>query len=144
MHLSTDSLMAKNVDGSLFGYVQCDLVVTDGLKSKFSIFPLIFKIIETGRNDIGDCTKNSAIENVILKHPQGTLKSSFKLANGTVSPPLFNFYLKLGFQCTKFYRFVQYTPRNCFNNFVQSVIDARRQGDEIPLPGVVAEKIFFG
>ena len=34
--LSTDSHLAKIKDGSLFGYVQCDLVVPDELKSKFA------------------------------------------------------------------------------------------------------------
>ena len=67
------------------------------------------------------------------------LISSFKLANGTVITPLFNFYLVLGLKCTKIYRFVQYSPRNCFTSFVQSVVDARREGDENPLSGVVAE-----
>ena len=73
--------------------------------------------------------KNYAIENELLKHPQGMLISSFKLENGT---PLFNFYMELGLQCTKIYRFVQYSPRKCFNSFVQSVVDARREGDENP------------
>ena len=76
----------------------------------------------------------------MLKHPQRMLISSFKLENGkTVITPLFNFYMELGLQCTKIYRFVQYSPRKCFNNFVQSVVDARREGDENPLSGVVAE-----
>ena len=75
----------------------------------------------------------------MLKHPQRMLISSFKLENGTVITPLFNFYMKLGLQCTKIYRFVQYSPRKCFNNFVQSVVDARREGEENPLSGVVAE-----
>ena len=75
----------------------------------------------------------------MLKHLQRMLISSFKLENGTVITPLFNFYMELGLQCTKIYRFVQYSPRNCFNNFVQSVVDARREGDENPLSGVVAE-----
>ena len=83
--------------------------------------------------------KNYAIENEMLKHPQRMLISSFKLENGTVITPLFNFYLELGLQCTKIYRFVQFSPRKCFNNFVQSVVDARREGDENPLSGVVAE-----
>ena len=34
--LSSDSLLAKTKDGSLFGYVQCNLVVPDELKSKFA------------------------------------------------------------------------------------------------------------
>ena len=77
----------------------------------------------------------------MLKHPQRMLISSFKLENGTVITPLFNFYLELGLQCTKIYPFVQYTPPKCFSNFVQSVVDARREGDENPLPAVVAETL---
>ena len=67
------------------------------------------------------------------------LISSFNLEIGTVITPLFNFYLGLGLQCNKIYRFVQYSPRKCINNFVQSVVDARREGNENPLSGVVAE-----
>ena len=67
------------------------------------------------------------------------LISSFKLENGTVITPLFIFYLELGLQCTKIYRFVQKSPRKGFNNFVQSVADAIREEDESPLSGVVAE-----
>ena len=83
--------------------------------------------------------KNYALENQILKHPQIMLISSFKLENGTVITPLFNVYLELGVQCTKIYRFVQNSPRKCFNNFVQLVVEARRERDESPLSGVVAE-----
>ena len=124
--LSTDSLLAKIKEGSLPGYVQCDLVVPDELNPKFANFHPIFKNTEVGRNDIGDCMKNYAIENEIIKQPQRMLISSFKIKNVTVITPVFNFYLELGLKCTKIYRFVQYTPRQCFNNFVQSVVDARR------------------
>ena len=79
------------------------------------------------------------IENDLLKHPQRMLISSFKLKNGSIITPLFNFYMELGLQCTKVYRFVQYLRRKCFNKFVQSVVDARREGDENPLSGVVEE-----
>ena len=67
------------------------------------------------------------------------LISSFKLENGTVITPLFNFDMELGLQCTKIYRYVQYFPRKCFNSFFQSVVDARSEGDENSLSGVVAE-----
>ena len=71
------------------------------------------------------------------------LISSFKLENGTVITPLLNFYLELGLHCSKNYRSVQCTPRKCFNNFVQSVVDARKEGDENPLSGVVAATMKF-
>ena len=63
----------------------------------------------------------------LLKQPQRMLISSFKLENGKVITPLFNFCLELGLQCTKVYRFVQCSP------LVQSVADARRAGDQNPL-----------
>ena len=137
--LSTDSLLEKIRDGSLYGYIQCDLVVPDELKAKFSNFPPIFKNTDVGRNDIGEYMQNYAIGNDLLKHPQRMLISSFKLENGSIITPLFKFYMELGLQCTKVYRFVQYLPRKCFNKFVQSVVDARREGDENLLSGVVAE-----
>ena len=49
------------------------------------------------------------------------------------------FFLQLGLVCKKIHRFIQYTPGKCFDNFVQSVVDARRQGDENPNSSVVAE-----
>ena len=55
--------------GSLFGYIQCDLVVPDELKSQFANFPPIVKNTEVGRNDFGDYMNNYAIENEILKYP---------------------------------------------------------------------------
>ena len=80
-----------------------------------------------------------AIENDLLKHPQRMLTSSFKLENGSIITLLFNFYMELGFQCTKVYSFVQYLPRKCFNKFVQTVVYPRREGDENPFCDVVAE-----
>ena len=67
------------------------------------------------------------------------LISTFNLTIGTNITPLLLFNLKLGLVCKKIHRFVQYTPRNCLNNFVQSAVDARRQLDENPISSVVAE-----
>ena len=49
------------------------------------------------------------------------------------------FYIQLGLVCTIIHRYVEYTPKKCFNSFVQSAVDARRQGDENPKSSVVAE-----
>ena len=56
--LPTDYLLAKIKDGSLFAYVECDLVVPDELKLKFANFPPFFKKTEVGGSDIGDYMKN--------------------------------------------------------------------------------------
>ena len=80
-----------------------------------------------------------AEKNALLLKPQRMLISSYKLNNGIVITPLLKFYLKLGLRCTKIYRFVEHTPQKCFNGFVQSVVDARREGDEKPDSKVFAE-----
>ena len=67
------------------------------------------------------------------------LISSFTFQNGTLITPLFLIYLQLGLVCTKINCCVEYTPKKCFNSFVQSAVDARRQGDENPNPSVVAK-----
>ena len=41
--------------------------------------------------------------------------------------------------CYRKHRFVEYTPKICFNSFVQAAVDARRKSDETPNPSVVAE-----
>ena len=83
--------------------------------------------------------KNYAEDERFLSQPQKMLISSFTLQNGTLITPLLLFYLQLGLVCTKKHRFLENTPKKCFNSFVQSAVDARRQGDEIPNSSVVAE-----
>ena len=86
-----------------------------------------------------------AIDYNLLKQPQRMLISSFKLYYGTVITLLLNFYLDLGLKCTKIYRVVQYTHKKRFNDFVQSIVDARRAGDENAESSVVAETMkLFG
>ena len=67
------------------------------------------------------------------------LISSFTLQNGTLITPLLLIFLQLGLISTKIHRFVEYTPKKCFNSFVQSAVDARRQSDENPNSSVVTE-----
>ena len=83
--------------------------------------------------------KTYAEEGGILSQPRKMLISSFPLNNGTLTTPLLLFYLQLGLVVTKIHRFVEYTPKKCFNSFVQSAVDARRKGDENPNSSVVAE-----
>ena len=67
------------------------------------------------------------------------LISSYFLENGTLITPLLPFCLVLGLVWKKIFRFVEYIPVKCFNNFVQAAVNARREGDENPNSSVVAE-----
>ena len=83
--------------------------------------------------------KQYAEKENIMAQTKKVLLLSFILTNGTNLSPLLLFYLQLGIDCKKIHRFVQYTPGNCLDNFVQSAVDARRQGDESQYSSVVAE-----
>ena len=83
--------------------------------------------------------KNFAGEKILLSQPRKMLKSSFTLQKGTPITPLLFFYLQLGLDCTKVQRFVEYTPKKCFNSFVESAVEAKCQSDENPNSSVVRE-----
>ena len=108
--LREESLLEQIRSGKLFGYVQCDTEVPEALKEKFANFPPIFKNTNVGRHDIGSLMKDYAEKEGLLSQPRKMLISSFFLENGTLITPLLLFYLELGLECKKIYRFVEYTP----------------------------------
>ena len=61
--LTQESLLTNIREDKLFGYVQCDLEVPDGLKYQFSDFPPIFKNFNVSPADIGDYMRDYAIDN---------------------------------------------------------------------------------
>ena len=119
--------------------MQCDIEVPEKLRANFANFPPIFKNTLVSKIDIGDLVKNYAEEERLLSQPRKMLISSFTLQNGTLSTPLLLFYLQLGLVVTKIHCFVEYTPKKCFNSFVQSALDARRKSDENLNSSIVAE-----
>ena len=141
--LSEERLMQEIRNRRLFGYIQCDLKVPEHLKAYFANFHPIFKNTVVSRNDIGVLMKEYAEKEGIMSQPRRMLISSFHLKNGIIIIPLLLYYLHLGLECTKIHQFVQYTPQKCFSSFVQSAVNARRQGDENLKSSVVVETMKF-
>ena len=113
------------------------------LQKKVANFPLIFKNTNVGRHDIVLPLKDIAEKEGLLCQLRKVLISSYFLENGTLITPLLQCFLDLGLVCKKLYRFVEYIPVKCFNKFVQSAVDARREGDESPDSSAVAETMKF-
>ena len=120
------------INGRLFGYVQRDIEVPEHLRSYFANFPPVFKNTVVSGEDIGPLMREYSEKENIMAQPRTMLISSFNLTDGTIITPLLLLYLKLGLICKKIDRSVQYTPRKRLGNFVQSAVDARRQGEETP------------
>ena len=139
--LTEQQLLEGIKKGNLFGYVQCDIEVPENLRQNFANFPPVFKSFLVSKNDIGDLMKTYAEEEGIISQPRKMLISSFTLQNGTLITPPLLFYLQLGLVVTKIHRFVECTPRKCFNSFVQAAVDARRKGDENANSSVVAGRM---
>ena len=125
--------------GNLFRYVECDNEVPENLRANFVKLPPKIKSTSLSKNDIVDLMKTYAEEEGIMSQPRKMLISSCTLQNGTLITPLLLLYLQLGLTVTKTQRFVEYTPKKCFNSLVQSALDARRKSDEKPNTIVVAE-----
>ena len=87
--------------------------------------------------------KEKAEKEGIMSQPRRMLISSFHLKIGTIITPLLLYYLHVGLGCTQIHQVVQYTPKKCFSSFVQSAVNARRQGDENPNSGVLPETMKF-
>ena len=141
--LAAEQLLEEVKKGKLLGYVQCNIEVPENLRSKFVNFPPIFKNTLVSRSDIGDLIKNYAADEKLFSQPRKMLIPSFTLQNGTLIIPLLLFYLQLGLVVTKINRFVEYTPKKCLNTFLQSAVDARKQGDENLNSRVVTETMKF-
>ena len=111
------------------------------MRSKIVNFPPIFKNTLVSKNGIGDLMKSYAEKEKLLSQPRKMLISRLTLQTETLFSPLLLFYVQLGLVVTKIHRFVDKTPKKCFNSFLQSAVDARRKGDENPNSSVVVEKI---
>ena len=91
------------------------------------------------RKDIDRLMKQCSEEKGLISQPQKMTTSSLKLQNGTLITPLLLFYFELGLIRAKIRRFVEFTPKKIFKNFIQSAVFARRRGDENPNSSRVVE-----
>jgi hypothetical protein len=126
-------------DGSFFGMVECDIIVPEELKSKFSEMAPIFKNVEVGRDQLGEGMKERARESGYLKRPARMLIGSLRGDRVLLASPLARWYLEQGLVITEIYQLIRYHPRDLFRRFGESVCDARRKGDVDPSKKILAD-----
>ena len=109
----------------LFGYVQCNIKTRQKLKLHFANLPPFFENSLVKLKDIGKLLKQYAEEDDLMSQPQKLPISRCRLRNVTLSTPVLKSYLEWALVCTNIFRLLEYTPKKCFNKFVQSTVDAR-------------------
>ena len=85
--LREENLLEQLGSGKLFGYVQCDIEVSEDLQKKLANFPPIFKNTNVGRHDIGSLMQDYAEKRGFLCQPRKMLIASYFPENGTLITP---------------------------------------------------------
>jgi hypothetical protein len=126
-------------DGSFFGMVECDIVVPQELRSKFSEMAPIFKNVAVGSDQLGEGMRSAAKRIGYLKRPVKMLIGSLRGDKVLLASPLARWYLEQGLIITEIYQLIRYHPRDLFRRFGESVCDARREGDVDPNKRILAD-----
>ena len=132
-------------NGSLFGYLICDLTSPEKVLVNWENFPLIIK-----RQDL-DATHLSKImkEQIVSEYgstksfKRSTLIQCFNDENHLLFTPLAKFYLDEGVQISNIRYFIQYIPDVCLKPFIDKVTKMRIEAeyDNQPLKGQTAKII---
>ena len=125
--LRQGQLLNRKKSGASFGYVQCDIKLPEHVSEQFAIFSPILNNTNVCRQNTRHLLQEYAEKERLMNQSRRNLISSVEQTNGTIITPLPLFYWELGLVGAKVLRFVERTSVKCFNNFVQSDVNARRQ-----------------
>ena len=137
--MTSHSIIAAVVDGTLFGMVECDVRVPDNLREYFAEMQPIFKNTTVTRDDIGSFMQQYAEEHDIMSTPRRMLVGSYRGEKILLATPLLRWYLAHGLVVDRVYQIIEYEPKPCFQNFGDSVSAARRAGDTDPDKAIIAD-----
>ena len=137
--MTSHSIIAAVIDGTLFGMVECDVRVPDNLREYFAEMQHIFKNTTVTRDDIGSFMQQYAEEHDIMSTPRRMLVGSYRGEKILLATPLLRWYLAHGLVVDRVYQIIEYEPKPCFQNFGDSVSAARRAGDADPDKSIIAD-----
>ena len=137
--MTSHSIIAAVIDGTLFGMVECDVRVPDNLREYFAEMQPIFKNATVTRDDIGPFMRQYAVDHDIMSTPRRMLVGSYRGDKILLTTPLLQWYLAHGLVVDRVYQIVEYSPKPCFQRFGESVSAARRAGDADPDKSIIAD-----
>ena len=137
--MTSHSIIAAVIDGTLFGMVECDLHVPEHLQDHFAEMQPIFKNATVTRDDIGPFMRQYAVDHDIMSTPRRMLVGSYRGDKILLTTPLLQWYLAHGLVVDRVYQIVEYSPKPCFQRFGESVSAARRAGDADPDKSIIAD-----
>ena len=137
--MTSHSIIAAVIDGTLFGMIECDVRVPDNLREYFAEMQPVFKNVTVTRDDIGPYMRQYAEEHNILTKPRRMLVGSYRGDKILLTTPLLRWYIAHGLVVDHVYQVIEYEAKPCFRRFGDSVSAARRAGDADPDKAVIAD-----
>ena len=123
------TLLQEVLDGSFFGYVECDIHVPSHLTQHFSEMSPIFINVALNRDHLSPHMLQHVQNTGEFSTPRRCLVGAMSATKILLLSELLRWYLKHGLVVTKIYQVIQYNAQPTFASFAQSVTEARRQGD---------------
>lgn len=127
------------VEERMFATMEVDISVPENLKSYFEEMTPVFKHASVSLNDIGK-HMNDFLETTKTPYKdRDYLIGSMFATKILLISPLIKWYLDHGLVVTKIHQIIEFSPRRCFREFVNSVSDDRRGGDKHQSLKVIAD-----
>ena len=127
--MSQDEVLRRVRDGSLFGFVECDLRVPEDLVHKFSEMPPIFKNVQLDRSHLSEHMREYAEERGLMTRPRRCLIGSMRGDKILLLTELLKWYMEQGLVVDRVYRVIEFERAPVLRPFGESVTQARRAGD---------------
>lgn len=127
--MTRDEILNAVRNGSLYGFVECNIKVPDNLRYHFADNPPIVKNIELSSEHLGDRMADYGRAHSHLSPPHRSLIGSLKGEKMLLLTDLQAWYLEHGLVVTKINQVVEYKVGTPFIRFGESVSAVRRQGD---------------
>ena len=124
------------LSSELFGAVEVDIAVPEHLYDHFSECSPIFCNTNVPYEKMGAHMQEHLRSFKLSEKPRRLLVGGMKASKILLATPLLKWYIEHGLRVTKVHQVVEYIPSKCFEEFVQQVTDARREGDHDPSQSV--------
>lgn len=136
--ITKDRLIDMVKTDQFFGLLEVDIFTPPPLKEKFFEFCPIFKNVHVSLKDLSPHMREFGEKNGFMKKPTRLLIASYFGTKILLNTDLLKWYLDHGLEVTKIHQAVEYVPKRCFENFVQSGANYRRMGDTHPDKAIMA------
>ena len=136
MYLTENKIISAVMDDRFYGVVECDIRVRLEHREYFDEMAPLFlnhDIPVDTPEVIGEKMYQLACEmNIHKAKTRRALVPAMEARKILLASPLLKWYISHGMEVTKIYTTVEFTPKKCFQSFIESLTEGRRLADAHP------------